>query len=213
MSSTTWPERTVVLRAHKLYFGFDTHSVFAGFSTDILPGVTWVHGGEGSGKTTLLRLMAGDLPAHSGCLQINGLALVDEPHAYGRQVFWADPRSDALDAITPLAYWTAAQARYPAFDTKLLASLVSGFSLAPHQDKALYMLSAGSKRKVWLAAALACGAAVTLLDEPFAALDKASIAVVLDVLEAAAAHHERAWVVADYEVPRGVPVAATVALG
>lgn len=213
MPSATCPVRSVVLCAHKLCFGFDKLALFADFSTEVPPGVTWVHGGEGSGKTTLLRLMAGDLSAHSGRLQINGVALVDEPQAYGRQVFWADPRSDVFDGITPLAYWAAALLRYPAFDTELLASLVCGFSLAPHQDKALYMLSAGSKRKVWLAAALACGAAVTLLDEPFAALDKASIAVVLDVLEEAAAHPKRAWVVADYEAPRGVPVAATVALG
>ena len=32
-------------------------------------------------------------------------------------------------------------------------------------------LSAGTRRKVWLAGAFASGAAVTLLDEPFAALD------------------------------------------
>jgi energy-coupling factor transporter ATP-binding protein EcfA2 len=74
------------------------------------------------------------------------------------------------------------------------------------------MLSTGSKRKVWLAAAFASGAAVTLLDEPFAALDKASINLVLELLQDAAIHATRAWVVADYEAPRGVPLALTISL-
>lgn len=212
MPSTIVPESGVVLCARKLCFGFGSQALFDDFSTDVPPGVTWVHGGESSGKTTLLRLMAGDLAAQGGHLQINGVSLADDRDAYRRQVFWTDPRSEAFDAITPVAYWAAARQRYPAFDTQLLADLTDGLSLAQHQNKALYMLSTGSKRKVWLAAALACGAAVTLLDEPFAALDKASIAVVLEVLQDAASHPERAWVVADYQAPSGVALASTLLL-
>ena len=57
----------------------------------------------------------------------------------------------------------------------VLQHLIQAFELTPHLEKPLYMLSTGSKRKVWLAAAFASGAAVTLLDQPFAALDKASV--------------------------------------
>jgi energy-coupling factor transporter ATP-binding protein EcfA2 len=74
------------------------------------------------------------------------------------------------------------------------------------------MLSTGSKRKVWLAAALASGAAVTLLDEPFAALDQASINFVLELLADATEHPTRAWVMADYTAPEGVPLAAIIDL-
>lgn len=80
-------------------------------------------------------------------------------------------------------------------------------------NKQLYMFSAGSKRKVWLAAAFASGAAVTLLDEPFAALDKASIGFVVELLEDAADHPERAWVIADYEAPGDVRLASVIDLG
>ena len=169
-------------------------------------------GDESSGKTTLLRLMAGEIAAHAGRLQINGEALADQPHAYRNQVFWADPRSEVFDSMTPVAYWAAAQKRYPAFDSQLLAELVEGLSLGQHQDKALYMLSTGSKRKVWLAAAFASGAAVTLLDEPFAALDKASINLVLELLHDAATHVTRACVMAGYEAPPRVQLAATISL-
>lgn len=79
--------------------------------------------------------------------------------------------------------------------------------------KALYMLSTGTKRKVYLAGALASSAAVTLLDEPFAALDKTSSDLLLELLKEAATHPSRAWVVADYVAPRGVRLAAQIQLG
>jgi ABC-type multidrug transport system ATPase subunit len=203
---------SAVLRVDGLCFRHSDITVFDNFSTCVPPGVTWVGGAEGTGKTCLLMLMGAAIAASAGHLHINGIALADDPSAYRSRVFWADPRSDAFDCVTPVAYWSAVQARYPLFDERLLADLVEGFSLAPHQDKALYMLSTGSKRKVWLAAAFASGAAVTLLDEPFAALDKSSISLLSELLQEAAEHPRRAWVVADYEAPRGVHLAATVQL-
>jgi ABC-type multidrug transport system ATPase subunit len=206
------PSPPAVVQVQGLSFGYPLHEVFADFSVSIPPGVTWVQGDEGCGKTTLLRLLAADLVARSGSLQINGVRLQDQPHHYRTQAFWTDPRSEAFDALTPGAYWTQVQQGYPAFDSRLLADLIDGLSLTSHQDKALYMLSTGSRRKVWLAAAFASGAALTLLDEPFAALDKASIGLVLELLQEAASHRTRAWVVADYLAPRAVELAATVAL-
>ncbi|MEB0012169.1 ATP-binding cassette domain-containing protein [Glaciimonas sp. Gout2] len=172
-----------------------------------------MRGGEGSGKTTLLRLLAGELPAAKGDLEINGVKLVDQPAAYRRQVFWIDMRSDAFDQMTPVAYFASLHALYPGFDQVLLADLIDGLSLAPHLEKNLYMLSTGSKRKVWLAAAFAAGAAVTLLDDPFAALDKGSIGFVMRFLDGVANHSSRAWVLSHYEAPCTAPLAAIIDLG
>lgn len=203
----------MVLRVDGLHFGFAGHGLFNGFGTSIPPGVTWVGGDESTGKTTLLRVLAGELSPKKGALQVNGIALTEQPQAYRSQVFWVDPRTQAFDTLTPLTYWDGVGKQCPAFSGTLLADLVDGFALAPHQGKALYMLSTGTKRKVFLAAAFASGATVTLLDEPFAALDKTSIALVLELLQEAAMHTSRAWVVADYVAPHGVALAATVALG
>lgn len=182
------------------------------WSARIPPGVTLIRGGDGSGKTTLLRLLAGELPANSGDLQINDILLSEQPSAYRQQVFWTDPRSDAFDQMTPLDYFQSLHQRHPGFDEQALAGLIEGLSLAPHLDKLLYMLSTGSKRKVWLAAAFASGAAVTLLDDPFAALDKASIGFVMTLLHEAAHHPARAWVIAHYETPGDTPLAAVIDL-
>ncbi len=203
-----------VLRAERLGFGFAKQAaLFDNFSLSLPPGVTWVGGDESTGKTTLLRLLAGELSANSGNLQINDLSLVDKAQAYRNQVFWVDPRTQAFDALTPQAYWDGVRKQYPALDGALLAELTEAFALAPHLPKSLYMLSTGSKRKVYLAAAFASGAAVTLLDEPFAALDKTSIDLVLELLGEASAHASRAWVVANYTAPRGVVLAQTITLG
>ncbi len=202
-----------VLRADGLGFGFAKQAVlFKDFSFNLSPGVTWLGGDESTGKTTLLRLLAGELSAQSGTLQINGMPLADKAQAYRSHVFWLDPRTQAFDALTPQAYWDGVRRQSPAWSASLLADLTEGLGLTPHLPKSLYMLSTGSKRKVFLAAVFASGAPVTLLDEPFAALDKASIELVLELLAEASAHPSRAWVVADYVAPRGVVLAATIAL-
>ena len=95
---------------------------------------------------------------------------------------------------------------------------MTGLSLDEHQYKPLYMLSTGTKRKVWLAGAFACAAEVTFLDEPFSALDKPSIRFVTEQLareaaEAARGDHKRAWVIADYAAPGGLPLANLIDLG
>ncbi len=202
------------LQVQDLCFAYSQQrQLFNNWSARIPPGLTLVRGGDGAGKTTLLRLLAGDLPASKGKLQADGVCLHESPDRYQRQVFWVDPRTTAWDQLTPYSYFKTLPQRYGPVDASVLADLLDGLSLTAHLNKAMFMLSTGSKRKVWLAGAFASGAAVTLLDEPFAALDKASIAFVLDVLEDAAMHPARAFVVADYSAPVGLPLAQTIDLG
>ncbi len=203
----------VVLRLKDLRFHYPERELFTHLSADITAGVTLVRGGDGRGKTTLLRLVAGALAAHGGGLQIHGLSLQDQAQAYRRQVFWVDPRSEAFDALTPAEYADSLRGSYAGLDEQLLEELVDGLALAPEMHKQLYMLSTGSKRKVWLAAAFASGAPVTLLDTPFAALDKASAGFVLALLQEAAEHPGRAWLVADHTAPAGVRLAGAIDLG
>ncbi|HAT29660.1 MAG TPA: ABC transporter [Janthinobacterium sp.] len=202
-----------VLQATALRFSFPGQELFGGLSLRVPAGVTLVRGGDGRGKSTLLRLLAGALLADAGRLRINGLSLDAEPAAYRGRVFWADPDADAFEQMTARDYFASVRGRYPGFDERALAALIEGLSLGPHLDKFLYMLSTGSKRKVWLAAAFASGAVVVLLDQPFASLDKISIAFVLDLLRGETRQGARAWVVADYEAPRDVPLAALIDLG
>ena len=202
-----------MLEIDGLSFGFAQRILFSDFSARLGAGVTLVRGGDGRGKTTLVRLLAGALPADRGDVRLNGIGLRAQPALYRQQVFWVDPQTDAFDQISALAYFKTIQATYPGFDAAQLPALAEGLSLTPHLEKPLYMLSTGSRRKVWLAAAFASGATLTLLDGPFAALDKPSIAFVMELLEAAARHPTRACVVTHYEGLGSVPLAGTVDLG
>lgn len=160
------------------------------------PGVTLVCGGDGVGKTTLLRRLA-DWHRHAG----SGL------------LYWEDPTRDGEDRTTPRQHFAQVAERYPAFDAALLDDLVQGFALEEHLDKGMYMLSTGSRRKVWLAAGFASGAELMLIDQPFAALDIPSQRLLTELLQEAAEHPTRAWWVADYEAPAGVALARVIDLG
>lgn len=187
--------------------------ILANWSGEILPGVTLVQGGDGRGKSTLLRLLAGALPADEGQLRLKGVSLKEQPDAYRQQLFWMEPRADTFDQLTPPQFFETVRSRHPGFDADAIGPLVEGLGLEPHRGKQLFMLSTGSKRKVWLAAAFASNAAVLLLDEPFAALDAPSIAFIKEQLQGIPAHPGRAAVIADYAAPIGVPLAGVIDLG
>jgi ABC-type multidrug transport system ATPase subunit len=163
--------------------------------------VSWVCGDEGKGKTTLLRLLAGNVQPTTGQV------LMPEGG-----VFWVDLQDAAHDATTVQASWGALRAHYPHWNQALLQDLAEELDMTQHLDKRLNMLSAGSRRKVMVLAALASGAAVTLLDQPFAALDLTSIRILHELLHEAAEHPSRAWIVADYEAPSDLPVVSVLNL-
>lgn len=179
-----------------------------GLSFELRPGLSLLRGGDGRGKTRCLRLIAGRLGAPlAGQIECS-LAPAD--------IFFEDPTDPALDAQLASAWLSGLRQRYAAWRADLEPALVEGFALAPHLDKPLYMLSAGSRRKLGLLAAAVCGARLTLLDTPFAALDGRSIRLLGELLQEAAAQRERAWLLADYERPaclQGTALQAEIDLG
>ena len=201
-----------ILQAQGLSFSFPAQQIFDNFSTSIPAGITCITGDESTGKTTLLRLFAGDLKAQAGDVVIHGISSTKDLPSYRKQVFWTDPRTTALDQLVVNNYFDLQRKFYPNFDDAILAELIESLSLTEHVSKEIYKLSAGSKRKVWLTAAFASGAAVTLIDEPFSALDKASIGYLLDRLHTSAQNKLRAWVIADYEVPQSLSKILTINL-
>lgn len=201
-----------VLQVRHLDHDMAGQPLLSDLSFDLPPGLSLVTGEDGCGKSTLLRLLAGDLLTTAGTIALQGCALTPRDPAWREQVFWIDPQTDAHDAIRAGDVLDNLRQRHPQWSSEAVADLVDGFALGPHLAKPLYMLSAGSKRKVWLTAAFAAGTAVTLIDQPFAALDGAAKGFLRELLEDVAGHPSRAWVIADHEAPPGVPLAATLRL-
>jgi len=156
----------------------------------ILPGLNAVTGDEGSGKTRLLRELAHKTP----------------------NALWLDLRLPDHDEDTPAQVWAQLQGRCPSWSEALCSGLTEALGLAEHLGKQLFMLSTGSRRKVALVGLLASGAGITCLDQPYAALDLASVRVVREFLQDMAEHRSRAWVVADHEADPTLPWASVITL-
>ena len=166
-----------------------------GMNLDIPAGLSAITGGEGRGKTRLLRLLCGDAPGQVA------------------KAFHVDLRLPEDDARTPEQVWQRLRAPCPQWDTDLQNALAQALGLEAHRHKALSMLSTGSRRKVGLVATLASGATLTGLDQPYMALDMASVAVLQSFLTDAAEQTDRAWLVADYEADAALPWASVIDLG
>lgn len=150
-------------------------------------GLIAITGGERTGKTTYLK----------------------QTHPDAR---WLDLALPAEDEQTAEQVWATIQATSPQWNAALHSDLVDALKLTAHLGKQLFMLSAGSRRKVGLAGLLACGATVTCLDQPYAALDMASIQVVRGFLHDMAEHTSRTWMVADYEADPQLPWRQVISL-
>ncbi|BEP54978.1 ABC transporter ATP-binding protein [Variovorax sp. V118] len=202
-----------LLEIQNLRFAYPDQPALAdGWSTAIGEGVTLLYGDTGSGKSTLLRVLAGQQPASAGQLRAAGVALDAEPAAYRRQVFFCEPASEAFDALSVQACTALLGEGDAGFDKAEWQRLVEAFSLVPHLEKQMFMLSTGSRRKVGLAAALASGRPVVLLDDPVGALDARSIHGLWQAIERRVAQPGRAVVVASSERVTEVPLAACIEL-
>ncbi|MDB5894568.1 MAG: transporter [Rhodoferax sp.] len=182
-----------------------------GFDCTVGAGVTQLHGDTGSGKSTLLKIFAGVLRG-TGSLTLCGTRLDIDPAAYRRQVFHVDPATEAYDQVSGRACTDTLMTGDPGFDRAAWQALVSDFNLDEHIDKPMYMLSTGSKRKVWLAAALASPRPLVLLDEPTGGLDGPSVRALWRRLGELAEQGQQAVVVARSERIAQVPLAGLLTL-
>ena len=163
-------------------------------SFSLWPGLTLVLGDEQRGKSSLLRVMAGQQAPLAGALN----------RPTGQRCFVADTLAAALDAL-PAQDWLQQQSQcFPHWQAATADALAQALGLSEHLPKPFYMHSAGSRRKVGLVAAAACGADLVLLDTPYAALDLRSCRLLDEVLADAADSQTQAWVVADYARPGGL---------
>lgn len=183
----------VIVEAQRLGFAFPGAALLQDLSFVLQPGLSLIRGGDGRGKTSLLRLLAGTLLPQAGVLR-----------CWAADIWYEEAASPEYDATVAQAWLLTRAARFSHWNAAAAATWVDVFSLQEHLHKPMYMLSTGSRRKLGLVGALASGAALTLLDTPFAALDVPSARVLNAALHDAAAQQRRAWVLADAEMPAGL---------
>lgn len=195
----------ILLRIEDLHFAWPGGAaLFNGWRVALPAGLTWLTGDDGSGKSTLLALAAGALTPQRGRLCAAGVWLDEAPQRYRQQVFRIDPLTEAHDALAAAQYLEGLATHWPQLSAAALDDLTEGFDLRAHLHKPIYMLSTGTRRKLWLSAAFAAGAPITLIDLPFAALDKPAVGFLIELLQDVQHHPKRAWWVADHTVASGM---------
>lgn len=159
--------------------------IVEGVRLSLAPGeTTLLKGANGAGKTTLLRALAGLLPIATGSVRVTnaGAAGDDSPAARRAACIYAghaDGVKAAMTGAEHLNFWTAL---YDAPKARTEAA-VAAFDLAAIVSRRAGALSAGQRRRLSLARVVISGKPVWLLDEPTAAVDGASAARILDLLD------------------------------
>jgi ABC-type Mn2+/Zn2+ transport system ATPase subunit len=146
-----------------------TFDILCGSSTAIL-------GANGAGKSTLLRAILGWHPLASGEIRLGDS---HPQHALPRLAYL--PQRQAIDWDFPITVRKVVeQGRYASLrlfrrlsssDHQRVDRALEELGLSDLADRQIRMLSGGQQQRVFLARALAQGADIFLLDEPFAGLD------------------------------------------
>ncbi len=174
------------------------------------PSLAAIVGPNGAGKSTLLKATLGVIPRLSGSVTVFGRPLAEARArvAYVPQrasVDWDFP-TRVIDVVTmglyrELGLLGVLRERH----RRIALDCLERVGMAEFAERQIGRLSGGQQQRVFLARALAQGADLYLLDEPFAGVDAATERAIIEVLKSLKAegrsvicvHHDLATV-ADY---------------
>lgn len=178
--------------------------------TDVLNGVNLevgagellaVIGPNGAGKSTLLRSLDGLQPSHGGSVEVDGRPAGGYRRRDLARVISFVPQVDVpAEGFTVRAF--VEMGRYPhlaawsaltADDRRAVEEALELTETDHLAARSMTTLSGGERQRVWIAAALAQGGTILLLDEPTSFLDYRHQVQVLDLL--GRLHAERGYTV------------------
>ena len=135
-------------------------------------------GMNGSGKSTLFKALTGFVRPSRGRIRVNGLTVSE---AQREQAVAYVPQSEGIDNNFPVSVWDVVMmGRYGAMnllripgrvDRVAVREALSQVDLLELRDRPIGALSGGQRKRAFLARAIAQGASVLLLDEPFNGVD------------------------------------------
>lgn len=135
-------------------------------------GLLAVHGSNGSGKSTLLRILAGLMTPTAGRVTWTTSGPMGRP-----RIALVGHATHLFDDLTAIENVVLA-ARLAHRDDAAAIGLLGGLGISRHAARRARELSAGTRRRLGMARALATDPDVLLVDEPFAGLDAVAADVV-----------------------------------
>lgn len=151
-------------------------------------------GMNGSGKSTLFKAIMGVVPAHAGTITLDGQAVGGKrAHRHRAGIVSYVPQSEEIDWTFPISVReVVSMGRYRnlgitrrlrAADRAAVDEALARVELTDLADRQIGALSGGQRKRAFVARAIAQGAQLLLLDEPFAGVDKRSEAMLIQVIE------------------------------
>lgn len=155
-----------------------------GWNEQLSPGISVLLDETGDEAAHWLSVFAGHTVPGRGRVQCAGLCSQVDSAAYQSHVYWHKPRAHLLEQESTARQWLEGVAqRWSTWSDAAWELHCEGFELSPHMDKPMWHLSTGCLRKLGIAAALASGARLTLIEEPIGALDSTGIRYLCKALD------------------------------
>lgn len=185
----TEPIHLPAIEVESLTVSFGPRPALLDVSVSIEQGLlVGVVGPNGAGKSTLIKAVLGFVRPDFGTVRILG---VPADQARGRVAYV--PQRGSVDWDYPITVHEVAMMgrfghirwwRDPgAEDRRLVDEALVMVRMADFRDRQIGQLSGGQQQRVFMARALAQGADILLLDEPFAGVDAATERAIIEVLD------------------------------
>ncbi|HEU5079957.1 MAG TPA: ABC transporter ATP-binding protein [Opitutaceae bacterium] len=179
-----------ILRFREVTVSYGRHPALSHVSASIVCGSsTAILGPNGAGKSTFLRAILGWHPLQTGEIRIGDS---HTHHLLPRLAYL--PQRQAIDWDFPITVREVVeQGRYPSLrwferfkqhDHECVDRALAELDIEALASRQIRMLSGGQQQRVFLARALAQGADIFLLDEPFAGLDLHATEELIHILRA-----------------------------
>ena len=141
-------------------------------------GLLYVLGENGSGKSSLLRLLCGLLMPEDGAVFWRGKPIKQDLETYLSQLSYLGHLNGLKDDLTALEnLHISARLAGNAVNPKKVLAALAAIGIERCANLPVRVLSQGQKRRVSLARLWLTECPLWILDEPFAALDTASVEV------------------------------------
>ncbi len=160
-------------------------------------------GPSGCGKSTVLNLVAGLLPLSSGEIVLDG-EKVQGPGADRVVMFQEAALFPWLNVIQNVMFGLDAAGYSKKEQREIAEKYLRMVQLWNYRDYPVHQISGGMKQRVALARSLALDSKLLLMDEPFSALDKQTINVLREELEAIWEKHKKTILYVTHSVEEAV---------
>ncbi len=160
-----------MLRLDNLTKRYGDYLVFQGLNQTFGPGCVALCEEDSTGKSSLLSLIAGVIAPDEGAVWIDGHSMTREPLLAKARLAYVPDDCLTLPALTGRELLERVAAEKQTSLDDAVFDLAERLGLSPHLDKRFEQMSTGTRRKVYLSAALMGDPAVIVADGPSNGLD------------------------------------------